>query len=339
MKPQASLLTIALVAVASHASAQPTVQPMPAASPAVAAPPAVPQAAPVPAPVPMPESIPLAAPSDWCGLREVMGVPGPDARTASKLVCDELWRKVQGKPAGTYRVSVGKLGSRILLGVESWDGVNRLDERHMEMSSIEETSSVAQRLAAALIDKKDTAETAAATNTSSVEAQAKNQKSGHLKVEFGILGAMPLTVAVAPGAGLYGKINYELEAAVFALGARFAANDKMATAGMDVGGDMHIGSADTAPFLGGGLAMTYLNVNAPDSFRGSRFGLGGFAQGGVTAFRSSRTNLRAGVRLELPMYTLAGVKGSYNDAGTYVSAPNDTRYVPSLQFFVGMTLY
>lgn len=263
---------------------------------------------------------------------ETFGVDPAEAQTATRILCGELWRKLGGHPLATYRTTFGKLGSKVVVGVESTDVNGARDERHLELSSLEETSVAAPRLATALVDRKSVAETEGASNVVGSEARAEVQKQGRLKPELGVVGIVPVTTLVAPSPGLYGQLSYFYDRFVLGGGLRFAANGKYAYVAAHVGGDVHFTGDDVSPFVGGGFAWTYQNVHVGDG-QGSANGFGAFLQVGVTALRSHRTNFRIAVRGDIPFYTLSR-EPSYSS-----SLPTTTKstYSLPLSLTAGMT--
>ncbi len=266
---------------------------------------------------------------------DTFGVDAAEAQTATRIVCGELWRKLGGHPAATYRTTFGKLGSKVVLGLECTDVNGARDERHMELTSIEETSVAAPRLATALVDHKSVSETEGASTVVGSEARAEVQKQGRLKPEFGVVGIVPVTTLVAPAPGLYGQLSYFYDRFVLGGGLRFAANGKYTYVAAHVGGDIHFTGDDFAPFVGGGFAWTFQNVQPSTGSEGSANGFGAYVQAGVTALRTHRTNFRIGVRGDIPFYTLAHESTSYRSSAATTTAKN-TYSVP-LSLTAGMT--
>ena len=264
---------------------------------------------------------------------DTFGIDPAEAQTATRIVCGELWRKLGGHPLASYRTTVGKLGSKVVVGGESTDVNGARDERHLELSSIEETSVAAPRLATALVDRKSVAETEGASNVVGSEARAEVQKQGRLKPEFGVVGAVPVTTLVAPAPGLYGQLSYFYDRFVLGGGLRFAANGKYSYVAAHVGGDFHFTGDDFAPFAGGGLAWTHQNVDVPAG-EGSANGFGAYVQLGVTALRSHRTNFRMAIRGDIPFYTLSR-ESSY--VSSLRTTTTKTTYSLPVSLTAGMT--
>lgn len=284
-----------------------------------------------PAPAPAPAA-PAPTAAAWCTVGDSFGVDPAEAQTATRILCGELWRKLGGHPLASYRATFGKLGSKVVVGVESTDVNGARDERHLELSSIEETSVAAPRLATALVDRKPVSETEGASNVVGAGARAEVQKQGRLKPELGVLGVVPVTTLVAPAPGLYGQLSYFYDRFVLGGGLRIAANGKYSYAAAHVGGDIHFTGDDFSPFAGGGFAWTYQNVDVPAG-EGSANGFGAFVQLGVTALRSHRTNFRIAIRGDIPFYTLA--RESYYSSS--VPTTTKTTYSLPLSFTAGMT--
>jgi hypothetical protein len=336
MKYSPILAASLLSSLSTFAYAQ---DPIPAALPAPAA----------AAPLPVPSSPPLASTGaplggSFCGVGDVSGVDAGEASVAARVVCDEVWRAAKGQPSATYRVSLGKLGAKILVRLESTEASGSRDERHLELVSVDEISLAAPRLAEALIEKKTMLATESARNVLATSTKIDNQKRGSMKFEAGIVGTAVLGPSlVSPAPGLYMQLAYATERASLNTGLRFGVGNRTQNFGLNAGADYHLSDADIAPFVGGGAAWTVMGVQPDGDPKLSASGFGVYAQAGVTAFRTSRTNFRVGLRADIPFYSLEGTKygvPGLTQAGSAASKPEHISvYSIPVSLTVGVALF
>jgi hypothetical protein len=289
----------------------------------------------------LPAATPAAAAKQagaFCALGEVTGVDSGEAYVAARVVCDEVWRSSGGKPNATYQVSFGKLGSKILLRLESTGADGLRDERHLEMVTLDETSSAAPRLAQALVENKSLKETETTSNVLTKDTRRDNQKNGSMKLEAGIVGTAVFGPAlVAPAPGLYMQLAYMFDRASLNAGLRFGANDKSQNFSLNAGVDYHLTEGDIAPFVGGGAAWSVMGVQPSEEAKVSASGFGLYAQAGVTAFRTSRTNFRIGLRADAPFYALQGQR--YLRGTQSYETEKVTTYAIPVSITVGIALF
>jgi hypothetical protein len=278
-----------------------------------------------------PSAQPSATPR--CMLGAHAGIPDADAQTAAQIVCDELFK--QGPPPGVqYRVGLGKLGNVIILSVtaESAPGVIS-EHKQMQLSGIEEVPVAAPRIADSVVHGTPLAQTQKVDNVVGDEARNPKKKSGSMHFGIGLIGVMPpLSSLAAPAPGIDLDLSYE--SSDFSINAGLRGGG---TAGQDtthvgyfaltVGGRYFLGDHDVSPFLGGGLAYTALSARN-DSFNGDNSGLGAFGEVGVQALRTHRTHLSAGLRADLPFYSLKSSSSYSNYALTNGASSGSLYYVP-----------
>ncbi|HEY6460102.1 MAG TPA: hypothetical protein VIY73_08120, partial [Polyangiaceae bacterium] len=213
MKTLACLAVLASVlAVPAAAFAQ---DPFPPAPPPPAAP-VPPTRAPLPPAgpavsdeAPPPQVITVTVPP--CRLAEHAGLDDADAHTAGRLVCDAL-AHAGASPNARYRVSLGKLGSAVILSVaqEGPTVGSTVDAREMRLSGIEEVEVAAPRVADSIVKGVPLDETAKVDNIVGSEARQPKSRSGKAHFGLGLLGmAPPLDESIAPSPGMILDLHYE----------------------------------------------------------------------------------------------------------------------------------
>ncbi len=347
MRPRSLILMGSLLLFSSVAFAQPSEpdgQPGAAATPpsapkAQAAPPSAPKAnaAPPSAPkanaapkaqaappnAPKPEAAPASAPAVCLlGIRP----KGQDdsARTAARLVCDEL--RAKGVPIGdlseqataeddgdgdgdgdAYRVDVEPLGDRLLMRVarEHPLGTTRASRR-LTLANYAEANVAAGRLAEALVHDKPLGEAATAAGATPAPAP---KKRGETLVGLGLVGlSLPsLGVYAAPGAEV--SLFHETPGIAFGAGLATAGGhgdgaNEVKYVALSFGVRRYLARSDVAPYLGVGNAITRMTLRDSAMAGGEEgnTGLGFYAEGGAQFFRSRKHHLGAGLRLDAPLY-------------------------------------
>jgi hypothetical protein len=279
----------------------------------------------------------------FCELGDVSGVDPGEAAVAARLICDEVWRATKSRPEATYRVAFGKLGGKIVVRLEGTDRAGVRDERHLELLALDEVSLAASRLADALVEKKTLQATESARNVLATNTKMENQKRGATKLEAGVIGTAVLGPKwVAPAPGLYMQLAYITERAALVAGLRFGVGTRSQNFGLHAGADYHLSDGDLAPFIGGGAAWTVMGVQPEGEPKLSASGFGVYAQAGITAFRTSRSNFRVGLRADVPLFTLEGVKpGTPGSVQTGASTPATSFSIYSipLSLTVGVALF
>ncbi len=286
-----------------------------------------------------------------CRLAEHAGIPEADAATAAQLVCADLAHAGASSDA-RYRVSLGKLGSTVILSVaREGDSLgSTLDSREMRLQGIEEVSVAAPRIAESIVRGTPLKETEKVDNLVGDETRQPKSKPGKTHFAMGLLGMFPpIDHGLGPAAG--GILDVHYEAGSFELGGsmRFgggSVNDtspKVAFFLAGVGGRYFVTEADASPYLGGGLAGSHLDLNLPSTssgggFSGNNSGLGAYIDAGVQILRTNHAHLALGARLDLPFYTLnSSSSDAYPAAASYppssagapiTSGPSSIYYAP-----------
>jgi hypothetical protein len=304
--PIAVALFTSLSAFASGAAADEPSSPMPtlpASAPAAAAP---------------------AAPSASCHIGEHGGVDDADAQTATQLVCAELSRA--GAPAGaTYRVDIGRLGSLVVLTVAREGSLpgSTADARQLKLHGIEDVTSAAPRLAAALVN--GTALDEAEVVSQTVAGDKRNPPISASKIHFalGLIGQFPpFDRSATPAPGIDFELHSELDPFEIVGNFRFGADSDDRSVGVvfvnfAMGGRYFPGDGDTSPYLGGGFAWSYLSVNdnVNNDFSGSHAGLGAYGEAGVEFLRQRHTHLAIGARLDAPFFSVTNDRSGQTISG------------------------
>jgi hypothetical protein len=242
-------------------------------------------------------------------LGEHDGVPEPDARTSARLVCDEIARESAGAWTGTYRVSMSRLGTNIILSVRA-DGVNggTVRLRTLRLGRIEEAALAAPRLAEAIVRDIPIEETEKVGNLTGGETARIQKKPGEFKLGIGVGGVLLSTADTTASALLLVRAHYETPR--FAVGGemRVSTNAPMPYFGLGVGGRYFTSDADVSPFFGGGLALVAL-----DSYD-SKSGLAAYGELGLQMLRTHRARFTLDLRVDAPTFAT----GSSTNPNAYV---------------------
>jgi hypothetical protein len=288
---------------------------------------------------------PPAAAEPPCRLVEHAGVPDADAHTATQLVCNAIAR-AGASPTSHYRVSLGKLGSVLILTVahEGSTSGSTVDSREMRLQGIEEVDMAAPRIADAIVHGVPLVETEKVDNLTTAETRQPQSKPGKVHFALGLLGmATPPSEGFNPAPGLVFDVHYETGNQKLELGSSFRF-----TAGADHGTQSsHADSVmfslgaryfpwdtDFSPYLGGGLSWEYLNLNASD-FNGNGSGLGAYVDAGVEVLRTHHTHLALGLRCDLPFFSLNNEYGGYTAPGA--STPASSYYYAPVSLELRLT--
>jgi hypothetical protein len=277
-------------------------------------PPPLPPAPSALAPSPLPA--PPAPSGPPCRLAEHSGVEDADAATAAQIVCNALARA--GAPADArYRVSIGKLGSVFILSValEGDTFGSTADMREMRLASVEDVTGAAPRIATALLHGTVIEDIEApAPGSATPPAPPLTTASSSAKVHFalGLIGQFPpLDRSATPAAGADLELHAELSTFEIVTDVRFGGDDSSGSVGIafiefSMGGRYFTSEANLSPFIGGGFAWSYLemNDNVHRDFDGNHTGLGAYAEMGLEVGRVRNTHLAFGARLDLPFYSM-----------------------------------
>src|SRR5262249_19805538 len=130
-----------------------------------------------PAIVTVPAGVTVTVPA--CRLGEHAGIDEPSAQTATQVVCDAI-QHAGASPGERYRVTLGRLGSIVVLGVEQEGGTvgSTVDSRHMRLQGIEEVTVAAPRIAESLVRGTPLPETEKVDNLVGEETRQPKSKPG-----------------------------------------------------------------------------------------------------------------------------------------------------------------
>lgn len=261
-----------------------------------------------------------------CVVGEHAGIDGADARTTADLVCGEL--DSQKAAGGVYDVHFGKLGTRVLLGVG--ERATRASRRVL-IQSFEEVPTAARRLVSALVTHKSLDETQNVDNVVASESRKPATKKIATSFELALVGATAAGVDPGTSAGFALGLMFRSARTSFGthlrVGGVGSGSNTLTFDSFDLGARYHSSDADTALFVGGGLALSYLKVNrdliaAPSSgpyggyngyngYNGgtldvspSGSGFGAFVEGGIEVLRSSRAGGVLSLRADAPFFLL-----------------------------------
>jgi hypothetical protein len=296
-----------------------------------------------------PPSVTVSLPP--CRLGEHAGFEEPDARTASLLVCAAL-AHAGASPGARYRVSLGRLGSIIILSVaeEGTTIGSTVDSREMGLQGIEEVDVAAPRIAASIVHGVPLVETEKVDNLVGGDTRMPKSRPGIVHFALGLAGmAPPLDQGLSPAPGIMLDIHYETPSQRFELGGAFrggggSASSQSPSIGFaifSVGGRYYTNDTDMSPYVGGGLSWGYLNLSLPgEGFHGDNSGLGAYVDAGVEILRTHHTHLALGARLDVPFFALNSSSGTetYNQAtGTYTPTTQSAYFYAPLSLELRLT--
>jgi hypothetical protein len=302
-------------------------------------PPPPPSALPAPYEAP-PPGVVISVPP--CRLGEHAGIDEADAQTAGQIVCAQL-QHTGAAPADHYRVTIGKLGSIIILSVarEGTTLGSTADSREMRLQGIEEVEVAAPRVAESIVHGTPLPETEKVDNLVGGETRQPKTKPGKTHFALGLTGLFPpLDQSLGPAPGVVMDIHYETGDGRFELGGAFRAGGGSSSSGspsmgfvmFSVGGRYYTSDADISPYVGGGMSYEYLNLTLPsENLQGSNAGLGAYVDAGAEILRTHHTHLSLGGRLDLPFFALnTNSTGSASPVGSgpAPSAPSSFYYAP-----------
>jgi hypothetical protein len=212
-----------------------------------------------------------------------------------------------------YRVSIGKLGSSLILSValegDTFGGT--ADTRELRLGSIDDVPGAAPRIAGAIVHGTVIEDDAPAAPPPEAPHPPATPSA---KVHFalGMVGQFPpLDRSATPAAGADLELHAELSSFEIVTDIRFGGDDSDGSVGIvfvefSMGGRYFTSDADFSPFIGGGFAWSYLDLtdHVHNDFDGSHTGLGAYGEMGIEIGRTRHTHLAIGARLDLPFYSL-----------------------------------
>jgi hypothetical protein len=199
----------------------------------------------------------------------------------------------------------GRLGAKVPLTLEEIHPrtLEPVFSASLTAAVIEECDVVADRLAAAVVERRSPAETAQIRTVTVDEARPFAKKPGE---RFWFLGLpVPIYNVQAGGSPVGFSLGYAYEAENFRLEASVGGFSRGSEPAVSVllGGDWIFFSSEVSPYLGGGIG--YMAA-------GGHGGMGGQLEVGLEAFRLHSVRLLAGVEALIPFF----------DTGTYFNDAN-----------------
>lgn len=272
-----------------------------------------------------------------CTLGEHPGIDDVEAQTSAHVVCHELARRGD---VARRRLRLGRLGGRILLSISSLD--ERTTDRHIFVDGLDEVPTAAPRLAEAVVERRDVADTQEVDNVVGGESRSPKVKAGQLGIKAGLLAALPV-VGAATSAAPGGAVSFLFRArrigvdvhARGGIGAGSTTVLKHFAAG--AGAHYYFGDGDIAPFAGAGLAfLVYKLEHERDAQSLTSTGPGAYAEVGVEALRTHRIAFTASARADVPMFELSPGPGARFEPAA--SRPT-SRYIVPVSVMVGVLLH
>ena len=245
---------------------------------------------------------------------ENIGVDIADATVASRVVCGELMSRARGKSGGaTYRINFGKLGERILLQVNEHDTNGRIsDERHVQLLAIENVSAISGRIAESIVSKKPMSELETTENVLPEDEMVRRQKQGRMHFEAGLVGASLVgSDDASMNPGIHLGLNYEIKRMFLSTAIRGSGDDaNRGYTELSLGGGSFFSDNEFSPYAAGGVAVLFLRDQSSRSVnRSPTTGFAPYVELGAGLFRTSKVAARAGLRVDIPMFSAASDTG------------------------------
>jgi hypothetical protein len=195
----------------------------------------------------------------------------------------------------------------------------------MRLASVEAVAAAAPKIATAIVHGTVVEDIdVPAPSAGPSQAAPLTAPSSGAKVHFalGLIGQFPpLDRSATPAAGADLELHAELSTFAFVTSLRFGAEDSTGSVGVtfvefSLGGRYFTSDANLSPFLGGGFAWSYLemNDNVHHDFNGSHTGLGAFGELGLEVGRLHHTHLAFAARLDLPFYSMQNNVDQFSNA-------------------------
>ena len=206
----------------------------------------------------------------------------------------------------------------------------------MSLKALGEYPVAARRLAAAITQDKALDETATLTTLAGDETRTYGKKAGEFLWGVGVnMG----TVMTSDATFLYGTtLRAAYEAPVWRLESdvSFLFNTNSHDEGgfvfdWTLGGNWIIGDGNIAPFIGGGLGLTYQDIERKDASDLDAMGLSFFTGAGVEFFRYYATRLIVDARVTLPAFKAEGTNYStpvYAGEATAAGPTDESTWAP-----------
>lgn len=263
-----------------------------------------------------------------CRVTPSMAIDRATGVTIGGLVCDSLRSQMSGvgplsegyQPGlPGFDISIQRLGRKIILKLQRTDASGKVDRTEtLTLSSVEEATEAAPRLAAAMTDEVSVRETERVDNLVGDETRRYKKKSGESMFGLGIGAQM----AGSAFAGSTFHLSYQYETPSFGLLARGSIgglgesdDGEWMYSYLSVGGRYFFNAENISPLIGGGLSISGMShedssFEGTDDYRYEGSGGGAYLEVGVEALRLHRTRLELSLRVDLPFYSL---KNRYDD--------------------------
>lgn len=242
------------------------------------------------------------------------GLDQASAYTGWQLICDEI--RNQGvtlaapgaNTSSAYHVTFDRLGARLVVRVAYESPVGHpVRTRRVVLDGPEELTVAAPRIARAVVKDLPLQESERVDNLVGEETRVYRKKSGEFMWGFGVLGTMAPThsTAVSPGAEFMGYYETPSFGVGFSLRTTFGSDDKgINQQSIGVGGRYFLSEADVSPYVGAGIAATWLSIDddGESEYHAEGSGFGAFAELGVELLRLHGSRLILGLRADAPFY-------------------------------------
>lgn len=188
------------------------------------------------------------------------------------------------------------------------------------VNRIDEILVIAPRIVAAVLYGRPMEDTAEVDNLAGNETRKYEKKHGEYRWDIGLASISAPGHGAYMGAGFITGIAYETPA--FALGAWVhwskaeSGDDKTEMTALSIGGRYFFTRSSVSPFVGTGLAMSSLSLEARAADNGpasnvDNSGMGTYGEVGVEMFRLHSARLSLGLRFDFPFFTLKGHRYSF----------------------------
>lgn len=270
------------------------------------------------------------------------GLDQASAYTGWQLVCDEI--RNQGvtlappgaNTASAYHVTFDRLGTRLVVRVAYESPLGHpVRTRRVVLDGPEELTVAAPRIARAVVQDLPLAESERVDNLVGEETRVYRKKSGEFLWGLGLFGTMAPTrsAQVSPGLEFMGYYETPTYGVGFSLRTTFGGEGSVNQQSIALGGRYFLGEGDVSPFVGAGIAATWLEVDDQEKeYHAEGSGFGAFAEAGVELLRLHSSRLIVGMRLDTPFYEVErGPEYAWDyDTGTSssVSGPEKSYQLP-----------
>ncbi len=290
-----------------------------------------------------------------CLLKEANGISAAEASTAAGLICDDLRRESGGR--GSFEVRMGTLGSLVNVTATRLDTGESISVR---AEGLEEIPLASARIAEALAHHRALETTQRVDNLLAEETREARVKRGSVKFALGVADLETIGHG-ARGAGFSLGLTYATPRFALPAEMSFAWDDveygepEISLFSVSLGGRSYLSKKDVSPFVGGGLAMVWMDANegtypdpgSPTStyFQAEWFGLAPYVEAGVEMLRLHRGRIALRVRADFPLSALEGqeiqVWSDWDPSGrpprVETTLPAQSRYVVPVSIGVSVS--